>query len=286
MTPLRQRMIEDMRVRNLSVTTQKVYIDQVAKFAKHFGKSPALLGPEEVRTYQVLLVCTKKLSWSAFNVAVCALRFLYQHTLHADWAFEKIPYAKKPRKRPVILSMDEVCAFLTAISNLKHRVAVMMAYATGLRTSEVLHLRIGDIDSKRMMIRVNQGKWRTDRDVFLSPTLLAWLRAYWKISRPQNYLFPGRKPDQPLSAHTLHKAIYRARRYSGTSKTVTMRMLRHSFATHLLESGTNIRIIQALLGHRSLNTTAIYTHVSRSTVCAAQSPLESLPNLPEPPALP
>jgi integrase/recombinase XerD len=286
MTTLRQRMIEDMRVRNLAASTQAEYIRAVAKFAKYFGKSPALLGPEEVRTYQVHLACERKLSWSAFNLAVCAVRFLYQHTLHVDWAFEKIPYAKKPRKRPVILSMDEVCAFLGAISNLKHRVAVMIAYAAGLRTSEVLHLRVGDIDSKRMMIRVNQGKWRTDRDVCLCPTLLAWLRPYWKICRPQDYLFRGRKPDRPLSVRTLRTAICRARRDSGISKTVTMRMLRHSFATHLLESGTNIRIIQALLGHRSLNTTAIYTHVSRSTVCAAQSPLESLPNLPEPPALP
>lgn len=286
MTPLRQRMIEDMRVRNLAASTQAEYIRAVAKFAKYFGKSPELLGPEEVRTYQVHVACERKLSWSAFNLIVCAIRFLYQHTLHVDWAFEKIPYAKKPRKRPVILSMDEVCAFLGAISNLKYRVAVMVAYAAGLRTSEVLHLRVGDIDSKRMMIRINQGKWRTDRDVCLCPTLLAWLRAYWKICRPQDYLFPGKKPDRLLSVRTLRAAICRARQDSGISKTVTMRMLRHSFATHLLESGTNIRIIQALLGHRSLNTTAIYTHVSRSTVCAAQSPLESLTNLPEPPALP
>jgi len=282
-TPLRQRMTEDMRVRNLAVTTQKAYIDQVAKFAGYFGKSPGLLGPEEVRTYQVYLVNEKKLGWSAFNGAVCALRFLYQKTLHIDWAFEKIPYAKKPRKRPVILSLDEVCSFIGAIPNLKHRVAAIIAYATGLRASEALHLRVRDIDSKRMMIRVNQGKWRTDRDVPLSPTLLAWLRAYWKIVRPTDYLFPGRTPDKPLARKTLGAAFQRARQYSGISKAVTMRMMRHSFATHLLESGTNIRIIQALLGHRSLNTTAIYTHVSSSTVCAAKSPLESLPNLPEPP---
>jgi integrase/recombinase XerD len=259
-----------------------------------------LLGPEEVRTYQVYLINDKKLGWSAFNGAVCALRFLYQNTLHVDWAFEKIPYAKRPRKRPVILSLDEVCSFLTAIPNLKHRVAAITVYATGLRASEVVHLRAGDIDSKRMMIRVNQGKWRTDRDVLLSPTLLAWLRAYWKIVRPTGYLFPGRIPDRPLSKKTLGTAFRRARRplskktlgtafrrarqYSGISKAVTMRMMRHSFATHLLESGTNIRIIQALLGHRSLNTTAVYTHVSSSTVNATTSPLESLPNLPEPPA--
>jgi site-specific recombinase XerD len=279
-------MIEDMRVRNLAVSTQKEYINQVAKFANYFSKSPALLGPEEVRAYQVHLVYKKKLSWSSFNLAVCALRFLYQHTLRADWAFERIPYAKKPRKRPVILSLDEVCAFIQAIPNLKHRIAVMLAYATGLRTSEALHLRVCDIDSKRMMIRVNQGKWRTDRDVLLPPTLLAWLRAYWKIARPDHYLFPGGNPGRPLSISTLNKAVQRARRYSGISKAVTIRMMRHSFATHLLESGTNIRIIQALLGHRSLNTTARYTHVSSSTVCAARSPLESLPNLPRPPALP
>jgi site-specific recombinase XerD len=279
-------MIEDMRVRNLAVSTQKEYINQVAKFANYFGKSPALLGPEEVRAYQVHLVYEKKLSWSSFNLAVCALRFLYQHTLRADWAFERIPYAKKPRKRPVILSLDEVCAFIQAIPNLKHRIAVMLAYATGLRTSEALHLRVCDIDSKRMMIRVNQGKWRTDRDVLLPPTLLAWLRAYWKIVHPDHYLFPGGNPGRPLSKSTLNKAVQRARQYSGISKAVTIRMMRHSFATHLLESGTNIRIIQALLGHRSLNTTARYTHVSSSTVRAARSPLESLPNLPEPPTAP
>jgi site-specific recombinase XerD len=276
-------MTEDMRVRNLAVTTQKAYIDQVAKFAKYFGKSPALLGPEEVRTYQVHLINEKKLGWSAFNGAVCAIRFLYQNTLHVDWVFEKIPYAKKPRKRPVILSLDEVCSFISAIPNLKHRVAAITAYATGLRASEVLHLHLSDIDSKRMMIRVNQGKWRTDRDVPLSPTLLAWLRAYWKIVRPTEYLFPGRTPDSHLARNTLGKAIRNARQYSGISKAVTMRMMRHSFATHLLESGTNIRIIQALLGHRSLNTTAIYTTVSSATIHAAQSPLESLSSLPEPP---
>lgn len=205
-TPLRQGMSEDMRVRNLAVTTQKAYIDQVAKFAKYFGKSPALLGPEEVRTYQVYLRNENKLGWSTFNGAVCALRFLYQNTLHVDWVFEKIPYAKKPRKRPIILSLDEVCGFIQAIPNLKHRLLVILGYGTGLRASEALQLRIGDIDSKRMMIRANQGKWRSDRDVPLSPTLLAWLRAYWKIVRPTEYLFPGRNPARPLARKTLGTA--------------------------------------------------------------------------------
>jgi len=284
MTPLRQRMTEDMRVRNLASTTQGEYIDAVAKFAKYFGKSPALLGPEEVRAYQVYLVYEKRLSWSTFNVVVCALRFLYRHTLRKNWTVEKIPYAKKTKKRPVILSLDEVCTFIQAIPNLKYRVLAILVYATGLRTSEALHLRVCDIDSKRMMIRVDQGKWRTDRDVPLSPTLLTWLRAYWRAARPSHYLFPGEKAGTPLTAGNVERAMRRARRQSGISKAVTMRMMRHSFATHLLESGTNICIIQALLGHRSLNTTAIYTHVSSTTVCAVPSPLESLPNLPEPPA--
>jgi integrase/recombinase XerD len=216
-TPLRQRMSEDMRVRNLAVTTQKEYILQVAKFAKYFGKSPDLLGPEEVRTYQVYLVNDRNLSWGAFNLAVSALRFLYVHTLHVDWAFEKIPNAKKPRKRPVILSLDEVCRFIQCIPNLKHRMVVILVYATGLRTSEALHLRVCDIDSKRMMIRVNEGKWRTDRDVLLSPTLLVWLRAYWKIIRPSDYLFPG-KPGKLIAIKTLASAIRKARSDSGISK--------------------------------------------------------------------
>jgi integrase/recombinase XerD len=286
MTPLRQRMIEDMRVRNLSAKTIAIYVAAVAKFAKFFHKSPDLLGPEEIRGYQVYLVQEKRASWSAFNIVVSALRFLYAVTLARDWTLPKIPYAKKPKTKPVILSMEEVCTFLKTFSNLKYRVLVMIAYATGLRHSEVLHLRVSDIDSKRMMIRVELGKGNKDRYVFLSPTLLAWLRAYWKIARPAAYLFPGKVPGMPLTRESVCRAIRRARRASGISKVVTLRMMRHSFATHLLDSGTNIRIIQALLGHRSLNTTAIYTTVSSATIHATQSPLESLAELPEPPALP
>ncbi|MBN2257511.1 MAG: tyrosine-type recombinase/integrase, partial [Anaerolineaceae bacterium] len=245
-----------------------------------------LLGPEEIRAYQVHLVQQKKASWSAFNIAVSALKFLYAVTLEKDWAVQKIPYAKKPKTKPVILSMEEVCTFFEAFSNLKYRILAMIAYATGLRHSEVLHLRVSDIDSKRMMIRVESGKGNKDRYVPLSPTLLAWLRAYWKIGRPASYLFPGKIPGMPLTKESVCRAIRRARRTSGISKAVNLRMLRHSFAKHLLDSGTNIRIIQALLGHRSLNTTAIYTTVSSATIHATQSPLESLANLPEPPALP
>jgi integrase/recombinase XerD len=285
-TPLRQRMIEDMRVRNLSAKTIVLYVDAIAKFAKFFHKSPDILGREEIRNYQVYLVQQKKVSWSAFNIVVCALRFLYTVTLAKDWAVQAIPFAKKPRTKPVVLSTEEVCRLLEAFSNLKFRVLFTLAYATGLRHSEILHLRVCDVDSKRMMIRVEMGKGQKDRYVPLSPTLLTWLRAYWKIARPSSYLFPGKLPGRPLSMSCVWRAIRRARRDAGLSKEVTIRTLRHSFATHLLDSGTNIRVIQALLGHRSLNTTAIYTNVSTATIHAAQSPLESLANLSKPPALP
>jgi integrase/recombinase XerD len=286
MTPLRQRMTEDMQVRNFSPLTIKLYIEAVAKFAKFFHKSPALLGPDEVRTYQVYLIHEKKASWSAFNIAVSALRFLYVVSLEKGWAFKKIPYAKKPKTQPLILSLEEVCAFIKSMINLKHRVMVMLAYSTGLRVSEVVNLRVSDIDSKRMMIRVEQGKGQKDRYLPLSATLLQWLRFYWKTTRPTNFLFPGRTLFIPMSRANVNKAITSALRTSGISKKVNPRMLRHSFATHLLESGTNIRIIQALLGHRSLNTTARYTTVSSATIHATQSPLELLTGLPELPELP
>lgn len=283
-TPLRQRMIEDLRVRNRSAKTISCYIDAVAKFAQFFHTSPELLGPEEIHAYQVYLVHQKKASWSAFNIAVCALRFLYGTTLGKDWAIAQIPFAKIPKRKPVILSMQEVCTFLQAIPNLKYRVLVMIVYATGMRHSEVQHLRVSDIDSQRMTIRIQSGKGNKDRYVPLSPTLLEWLRAYWKISKPSSYLFPGKVPGKPLSKDSVWKTIERARIISGISKAVTLRMMRHSFATHLLESGTNIRVIQTLLGHSSLNTTAMYTSVSNTIIRAVQSPLESLPSLPEPPA--
>jgi site-specific recombinase XerD len=206
--------------------------------------------------------------------------------LEKDWAFKKIPYAKKPKTKPVILSLEEVCSFIKTLINLKHRVLVMLVYSTGMRISEVLHLHVCDIDSKRMMIRVEQGKGQKDRYVPLSPTLLQWLRIYWKTARPTSYLFPGRVPGMPLTRESVNKAITCACKAAGISKTINPRMLRHSFATHLLESGTNIRIIQALLGHRSLNTTALYTSVSNTTINATQSPLELLTGLPEPPELP
>jgi site-specific recombinase XerD len=270
-------MLEDMRVRNFSEDTQQRYIRQVAKFAQHFRKSPELLGPEEIRTYQVYLKEQKKVSWCVLNITVCALRFLYRITLHKDWAVEHIPFSRRPRKLPVVLSPQEVTRFFQSITNFKHRVLLKTAFATGLRTSEVAHLRISDIDSQRMVIRVYQGKGRKDRYVMLSPKLLELLRAYWKAARPATWLFPGRHPDQPIVRDTIVSACRKASQASGLSKSVTVRALRHSFATQLLENGADVRTIQLLLGHRSLETTGRYAHVSVKNVCATASPFDSLP---------
>ena len=276
MTPLRQRMIEDMRVRNLSPNTQRLYIDGVARFARYFGKSPERLGPEDVRTYQVYLIHQKHASSSALQQTVCALRFLYRNTLGKEWALPYIPAPKREKKLPVVLSQEEVSRFFEHLPNLKHRALIMTAYATGMRVSEVVSLRAADIDSDRMMIRVEQGKGRKDRYVMLSPNLLELLRAYWKVARPADWLFPGQRPGTHLTAKRVLQVCIKAGGAAGLTKRATVRALRHSFATHLLEAGANIRVIQILLGHRSLRTTARYTHVSRATICSISSPLDQL----------
>jgi site-specific recombinase XerD len=273
-------MIEDMGVRNLSKATQQVYVERVAHFSKYFGKSPELLGPEHIRSYQVYLVYEKKSSWSLLNQTVCALRFLYRTTLGKDWAVQHIPYARTEKKLPVILSPSEVFRFFQAVTNLIYRVILMTAYAAGLRISEVISLQVSDIDSQRMVIRVCLGKGHKDRYLMLSPKLLAILRMYWRIVRPSSHwLFPGRKPGKHITKGSVQRACRSAREVSGLGKDVTVRALRHAFATHLLEAGTDIRTIQILLGHRSLQTTQIYTHVSNKTVCATSSPLDRLPDL-------
>ena len=278
MTPLRQRMIEDMRVRNLAPKTQVIYVARVTRFARYFGKSPELLGPEEVRAYQVYLVKEKGVSWCLFNQTVCALRFLYRITLGKGWAIEDIPYPRQERKLPVALSPAEVARFFEGITNIKHRTILMTAYAGGLRTAEVAHLRVTDIDSQRMVIRIRLSKGHKDRYVMLSPKLLELLRDYWKIARPKDWLFPGKDCKRPIGTAMIQRTAQKARRIAGINKQVTVRMLRHSFATHLLEAGSNVRVIQVLLGHRNLQTTARYTHVSAKTVCATSSPFDLLPD--------
>jgi site-specific recombinase XerD len=290
MTPLRQRMLEDMGIRNLAENTQSAYLLQITAYAKYFKRPPEVLGPEEIRAYQVHLTQTRHLSPSSLSVATGALRFLYKVTLKRDWAVELIPMPKRPFKLPVILSPEEVMRFLDSINNIKHRAILMSAYAAGLRISEVTHLKVTDIDSQRMMLRVDQGKGQKDRYVMLSPRLLDELRKYWKAVRPTEWLFPGDRPGQPITRGAVGLACQRAHRASGISKPITVHSLRHAFASHLLESGADVRRIQLLLGHRSLATTSRYLKVATSTVCATTSPfdllpkVDPLPSTPPPPA--
>jgi len=279
MTPPRQRMLADMQIRNFSIHTQRVYLERVASFARHFGKSPDLLGTAEIRAYQIHLV-QQGVSWSLFNQTVCALRFLYQVTLKRDWSVsQSIPFPKGERRLPVVLSPEEVTAFLNAVTNFKYRVFLTTAYAAGLRMSEVRYLRVRDIDSTRMLLRIEQGKGKKDRYVFLSPRLLELLREYWRRERPATLLFPGHKPGLPVSAHMIQDACKAAAKVAGIIKQVTVHSLRHSFATHLLEAGADIRTIQQLLGHRFLETTARYTHIAVTRIEPARSPLDRLAGL-------
>ncbi|HEY3800471.1 MAG TPA: site-specific integrase [Caulobacteraceae bacterium] len=275
MSPLRRRMIEDMTVRNLSPATQRSYVHAVAKFGRFFGRSPDRLDLEDVRTFQVHLVAGG-ISWPALNQTVCALRFLYGVTLKQADLPERIPHAREPQKLPVVLSADEVVRFLEAVPSLKARAALTTAYAAGLRASEAASLKVADIDSSRMVIRIEQGKGGRDRYAMLSPQLLGILRSYWRIARPMQWLFPSRDGEHSIHPVVLHAACRSACAASGLAKRVTVHTLRHSFATHLLESGTDIRIIQALLGHNSLHTTARYTHVATSTIGRTPSPLDRL----------
>jgi integrase/recombinase XerD len=277
MNPLRQRMIEDMQVRHLAPKTQLSYQQQVAAFARYFNRSPKLLGPEDIRAYQVYLTREKKLSASSLIVATCALRFLYKVTLQKPWSITQIPLPKAPQKLPVILSREEVAQFLENTIGLQPHVILATAYATGLRLSELRHLRLTDIDSQRMVVRVEQGKGQKDRYVMLSPLLLEELRAYWKRTRPRVWLFPGAAADQPISQGAIEKACQQARHRAGIAKRVTPHSLRHAFATHLLEAGTDLRKIQLLLGHRSLATTSRYLKVAPESVCTVVSPLDLLP---------
>jgi site-specific recombinase XerD len=283
MTPLRQRMLEDMAVRNFAENTQSAYLQQIIAYARYFHRPPEELGPEEVRAYQVYLTQTRMLSPGSVSVATGALRFLYKVTLKRPWAWEFIPMPKRPFKLPVVLSPEEVMHFLESVHNIKHRAILTVAYAAGLRISEATHLKITDIDSQRMMLRVDQGKGNKDRYVMLSPRLLEELRTYWKLVHPKLWLFPGELSGQPITRSALSQACQKAHRASGIRKPISPHSLRHAFATHLLELGTDLRTIQLLLGHRSLATTSRYLKVATTTVCATSSPFDLLPKV-NPPA--
>lgn len=274
MTPLRQRMIDDLTLRNYSPKTIQGYVAQVRMFAEYFGTPPDQLSPQHVRQYQLYLIKERRLSVSAVNIAVCALRFFYGTTLGHSEMLERMPYSKRPKTLPVVLSQDEVVRLFRCISHYLYRVMLMTAYAGGLRVSEVVRLKAEDIDSSRGLIRLRQAKGRKDRYVPLSELLLEVLRDYWKAARPEHYLFPGQKPGHYLSPRTLQRALRRAVQRAGLRKSVTMHTLRHSFATHLLESGSDIRTIQKLLGHKRLETTARYTHVTDERLRNTRSPLD------------
>jgi site-specific recombinase XerD len=278
-TSLRQRMTEDMQVRNLSPLTQSSYVQQVSMFARHFDKSPAVLGLEDIRDYQLYLTNQKKLDASSIKVAVSAIRFLYRVTLKRPWDFdEAVPSPKKPRTLPIILSPEEVLQFLGCVTNIKQRTILTTCYAAGLRISEAVHLMPSAIDRQRMVICIEQGKGRKDRYVMLSPKLLQVLIDYWHAARPRGCLFPGDIPGQPITRGAVELACQAAHTRSGLTKPVTPHSLRHAFAVHLLEAGTNLRTIQLLMGHSSLNTTATYLRIATSKVCATTSPLDLLPS--------
>lgn len=278
MTPLRTRMTEDMQIRNLSPHTQASYAQQVSLFARHFNRSPEELGPEDIRSYQVYLTNEKKLAPSSVLIAVCALRFLYRVTLRKDWVFEDmIPAPKKPQTLPVVLSPEEVLHFLDCVQHIKHRTILTTCYAAGLRISETIRLKPNHIDSQRMVIRVEQGKGQKDRYVMLSPKLLESLRHWWRTERPTEWLFPGDIPGAPISRSAVESACQKAHELSGIPKPITPHSMRHAFAVHLLENGTDVRTIQLLLGHRSLATTARYLKIATTKVCSTTSPLDLLP---------
>jgi len=283
MTSLRQRMLEDMQVRNLSPLTQRAYVEHVARFARHFGRSPALLGPEEIRAYQVYLTNEKQLAPTSIVITVAALRFLYMVTLQKTWLVDTvIPAPKTPQTLPVVLSPAEVVQFLDCIDTAKHRTILTTCYAAGLRISEAVQLTLPAIDSQRMVLRIEQGKGQKDRYVMLSPTLLEILRDWWRVSRSRPWLFPGHRPGEPITTRAVNRACRKAQRRCGIPKPITPHSMRHAFAVHLLEAGTDVRTIQLLLGHRSLATTARYLRLTTTKVCATVSPLDLLPR-PVPP---
>jgi integrase/recombinase XerD len=274
-SPLRQRMIEDMTIRNLSRATQQSYLYAVARFSRYFNCPPDRLGMEQVRAYQLHLV-NRNYSWTHVNQVACALRFFYGITLGQKEAFERIVNGREPEKLPPVLDSGEVARFLAAVTGLRNRVALTTSYAAGLRIGEVARLHVASIDSKRMLIHVVNGKGGKDRYAMLSPRLLDILRAYWRRARPSVWLFPGQEPGGHVSTGALQAACRAARRHAKLGKPVTAHTLRHSFATHLLESGTDIRIIQVLLGHVDLASTARYAQVATSLIASTPSPFDRL----------
>ena len=285
-SPLRQRMIEDMSLRHFGEKTQNDYIRAVKNLTIFLGRSPDTATAEDLRLFQLHLT-ESRVRPPTINFTVTALRFLFTVTLDRADAIKHLTFVAEPRKIPVVLSPEEVARFLEAAPGVKYKAAFSVAYGAGLRVSEVAALKVCDIDSERMMLRVDQGKGRKDRHAMLSPVLLELLRDWWRIARPTAWLFPGRDPLQPMSTRQLNRACHAAADMAEITKRVSPHTLRHSFATHLLEQNVDIRVIQVLLGHAKLETTALYTRIATNTIRAVMSPLERLnlkPTTDEPPA--
>src|SRR5262249_36739823 len=275
MSPLRRRMIEDMTIRKFTPKTQHDYVQRVRNFAAFLGRSPDMASFEDVRRYQLHLASSGA-GVPTLNQSVSTLRFFFKVTLGRAAIVNHTQFVAAPRKLPVVLSPEEVARFLDAAPGLKYKAALSVAYGAGLRAGEVVSLKVGDLDSTRMLIRVEQGKGRKDRYVMLSPHLLELLRAWWRVGRPQGWLFPGRDRVQPITPRQLNRACHAAAHMAEINKRVSLHTLRHSFATHLLEQNIDIRVIQVLLGHAKLDTTALYTRVATKTISEVMSPLEHL----------
>lgn len=271
-----EQMKMDMELKGLGSRTQENYLTKVRNFVGYFGRSPDLLGETEIREYLHHLIKDKKACHSTINQAYSALKFFYQTTLRREWDVVRIPRIKGKKKLPVVFSRQEVGGLLAAVSNLKHRAILTTIYSGGLRVSEVAHLKATDIDSHRMMIRVDQAKGNKDRYTLLAKRALRTLRAYWKIYRPSGWLFPGDRPGQPISVRTIQKVFQNAIEKAGIQKPASVHTLRHSFATHLAEAGVALPSIQELLGHTSLRTTSVYLHVAKKDLARIVNPLDLL----------
>jgi site-specific recombinase XerD len=274
-SPLRQRLIDDMTARRFTEATRKDYVRHVRTFAAFLGRSPDMATSDDLRRFQ-LHMAQQQISPGSTNAAIAALRFFFTVTLERPDLVRPLTIVNEPRRAPVVLSQEEVARLLEAAPGLKYKAALSVAYGAGLRVSEVANLKVSDIDSDRMTLRVEQGKGQRDRYVMLSPQLLELLRDWWRAARPQVWLFPGQNPINPMTPRQLNRAVHAAKTLAGISKRVSPHTLRHSFATHLLEQGVDIRVIQVLLGHAKLETTALYTRVAVNTVRDIKSPLERL----------
>ena len=277
MSTLREQMLADLQLKGLTPKTQKIYLREVSNYAKYFGKSPEQLGEKELREYLLYLLNERKLFKGTYRFYYQGLKFLYKHTLKREEVVEKIHCPRGKKKLPVVLDLAEVKTLLSVMENLKHRAILTITYSAGLRISETARLKVSDIDSKRMMVRVQQGKGGKDRYSILSQTALECLRQYWRAYRPKEWLFEGQKEGTHICISSIRQIFLEAKERAGIIKEVSPHTLRHSFATHLIEAGTSLHHVQLLLGHRSPTTTTVYLHVSKMNLAQVTSPLDSIP---------